>query len=653
MSEQTRQITGKETKTWLLAANYWEVVFFLAYGAILCYQTIPGLKWDFDGHDSTLLMSSYRIWSGQVPFREFYPWYGPLYHYFLAFFTGLMGNDLYALKFYIDIISPLLSMLILVLALRNFGLTALSRLFVLTGAAALGLERIYYCGSLRSILPVFLASWLFRIFRGRKKAPYLFIVPAGVVLFLFSPESGVYSVVSSLVFMAAAMLLIDGHKQRVQTLGYYLAGVLISLTAIIILFFSAGWFRNYLEYISIISNNFYWSHGSSPLNMRDYPVFLQFLSLPLIYSAAGLGVLIHWRRAKKLPEQFLLVATLTTLGVLLAYKFLLEFHPTRFQFSFLPALVLAGLAWAPPYRPVKAWKITAQAVLIVFLVTGGKAAIPVISPAPYHGKDYQTLMGVRVSPQTAADYAKIKSFCADHQNDRIAFPLKTIYYLYLNAVPDLPFDDLHYAFHPKFRELTLDALRQGRYKYLVINQDDIFWDYPGESVDPLFDYIDENYSSVNISIPVWVYALNQNPGAFTEVLAEDRQAILLDKNNKYSFNLNVPAVFDPDYLEFEAEFDYQPEVLSGFSMPVVQCRFDNQKWDYGRPEAGRQRINPQKGRHHFRLYLWYVNSKLNFQVTFPGPLNFAPDKIRITRINWRRFDHKKHVPRAMIYGLEK
>jgi hypothetical protein len=57
--------------------KYWELFFFLAYAAAISFLVIPEVKWDFDGHDSTLLMSGYRIWNGQVPFRDFYPWINP------------------------------------------------------------------------------------------------------------------------------------------------------------------------------------------------------------------------------------------------------------------------------------------------------------------------------------------------------------------------------------------------------------------------------------------------------------------------------------------------------------------------------------------------------------------------------------------------
>jgi len=633
--------------------KYWELVFFLGYALILGIVVIPDLKWDFDGHHVALLTTSIRIWAGQVPFRDFYPWYGPLYHYLLALFVGLMGNDLYAVKIYIDIISPLLSMLILVMALRNFDLPALARLFVLIGSISFGLERIYYCGSLRSILPVFLVSWLFRIFRNHQKLPYLFYVPCGVLLFLFSPESGLYSILSSLWFIGAIMFLIDDIKERTRVLEYYLIGALLGLIIMVILVSGTGWFKNYLEYISVINDNFYWSHGISSWYVHDHPVFLQFLSLPLIYLIAIVAIAVKWFHAGKLPQYFLLVTTMTLLGILLAYKLLMEFHSTRFQYSFLPALILAGLAWAPPYRPVKIWKIIPQAILAVFLITGRKAAIPEISPAPYHGQDYKNMMGVRVSPQLAELYEKTgQQFKELNMVGRVAIPLAGAEYAYLGRVPQLPFDSLHYGFHPQYQQLYFDAFKKQNYTFLLISEEGVSWDYTQDAVDTFFDYIDSNYSQILQASPLHAYAVRKEPVELVKVLKKQPGPFILDKRNNFLILLEMPP--DPDimFVEFKTNFDYRFKWLSRFSMPIVELSFDNKKWHYTRPETGRKRINPLPGEHSFRAYFQYPAKTLTVQITFPGMLNVPPDLILITDIKWSTFGIKNFSVRTREYKLE-
>ena len=56
-----------------------------------------------------------------MPYRDFFPWYGVLYHYLAALFVGLMGNDLYAVKIYLNLINPILCMALLIAALKSWN----------------------------------------------------------------------------------------------------------------------------------------------------------------------------------------------------------------------------------------------------------------------------------------------------------------------------------------------------------------------------------------------------------------------------------------------------------------------------------------------------------------------------------------------------
>ena len=106
-----------------LLHKYWELLFFIAYSAVLCAIVLPGLRFDYDNvHNPGLLMSSIRIAHGQAPYRDFFPWYGVLYHYMVALMVGVMGNDLYAVKLFINIVNPILSIALLIFILRAFEL---------------------------------------------------------------------------------------------------------------------------------------------------------------------------------------------------------------------------------------------------------------------------------------------------------------------------------------------------------------------------------------------------------------------------------------------------------------------------------------------------------------------------------------------------
>ena len=87
-------------------------------------------------------------------------------------------------------------------------------------------------------------------------------------------------------------------------------------------------------------------------------------------------------------------------------------------------------------------------------------------------------------------------------------------------------------------------------------------------------------------------------------------------------------------------------------MPLVWLKFDGNKWSLPRKESGAQRINPLEGEHPFRAYLYVPAHTLSFQVAFPGLINFAPEQIVITELQWSAFDVEMVFPRESGYGLD-
>jgi len=641
--------SSKSAKGILL--KYWELIFFLAYLLGLITFVGPELKWDYDGHDASFLLMSLRIWAGQIPFRDFYPWYGPLYHYLLALFSGLLGNDLYAVKFYIDIVSPLLSMVLLILALRNFGLPRSSRFFVLVVSIYLGLERIYYCGSLRSLLPVFLISWLFPIFQKRQKIPYFFIFPGALLVFFFSPESGIYAMLTSIIFIISALLFLRLRKESFPGAGYFMAGTAAGILMVTALYFRTGWLKNYLEFVSVLNSNLLWSQGAPLPDLSRNPALLSIFSLPLIYMA-GLSVIIFYQVRDQKPNQYsLLVWTLLVLGVFLSARTVIRFRDTHMQFAFLPALIIASLIWVPPLKPIRPGKTAVQILLVLVLAITRLAIYPVIFPA-YHGGDYKEFLGVRVSPDAGATFGKIKEY---YRKFGSVGKMALLQFAPLGVdngkTPELPFDDLHYIFHPQYRQMLFDALSKGGYQYLLINEKDLPWDLPRENVESFFDYVDDHYAQIISDRPLHVYKLRKSPVNAIKLAAKQIGPIILDRSNNFTAAFSIPSVLSPQFADFTASFKYQYKFMSRLSMPVVWLKFDGNKWSYPRKDSGAQRVNPLEGEHPYRAYLYYPANTLTFQVSFPGLINFAPEQIIITEVRWSAFDLEQVFPREIGYAI--
>lgn len=637
-------------------AKYWEPLIFLVYASALCAVVLPGLRYGYDiGHDAALLISSVRIRAGQVPFRDFYPWYGPLYHYFVTLVWAMVEKDLYGIKFFVDIISPILSMGILILTLRNLDLARSSKLFVLIAAPILGLERIYYCGSLRNFLPVFFISLWYRADQKRQKIIYFSIFPAGLLLWFFSPEVGIYTLLTGVVFIVLGLWK-RSWEERMELLAWSGAGLVLTGLTFAILYRSTGWLRNYLEYVSVLSNNLAWSHGSSVQSALPKIAAPIYYLQPVIHLLA-LGILFgQWRRNKKLPEHWLLILVLTALGLLLYNRTLIKAHPSHVQFAFLPALIILSLAWAPPWKPIRGWKLTAQILEILMILYGGIFFKQQILPE-FRGKEYQTVMGVRINPEDGKCFQAVKRFYElERSSGEFVFPLKSLDYAYLGLVPDLPFDDLHYIFYPRYRKMFLEALEKKQAKYLIIDEKDMFWDYPGENTDALIDYLDSNYQEIKLDRPVWIYQRRPRPVETTGLIKLEPNTMVLSPENDFQLSLQAPAGIKADrlaYLEFSSEFQYSFPFLERLSMPIVKCGFNGKEWVFKRPEYGRQRINPMPGKHRFRVYLLYPFQELTVQLTFPGILNPAPSRVKIEDLQWRQGIVPNLTPRTASYFFVK
>jgi len=632
----------------------WDLLFFLAYAAVLAAFKIPNLRWDYDiGHHCGLLMTSIRIWGGQVPYRDFFPWYGPLCHYFLALLVGPMGNNLYSIKIF-DLISFLLCMAILILVLRQLELPALPRFFALVATVVFGLERVYFCGSLRPFLPILVIALWYRGYRRRIRLITFFIFPSVAGPFFFSPETGVYLLPAAFVFAGLALLLLKTRRERLRFLLWSWAGLVTGAFCLVLLFFTAGWFRNYLAVVSGLSDNFRWSSGMSlpglsgvveePLDVFYYlPVF--------IYAAAGLILLGSWIKTRALSGLSLWAFTVIAFGVCLWYSASVRVSSSHLKSAFLPTVIIASLSLAGKFKPFRPLKLAVPVALVFFLLAGAIFFKSRLLPH-FKADNYEMLMGVRVDPQEKMIFDEIKKFADGHDKSQIGFPLKSFYYAWLGMVPTIPFDGPEWPMYPGNAAAYTEAVRNLNARYMIIYEQDIFWSVPIEVMTSLLDYIDENYEPIISRKPLWIYEKRPGPVPISEVLAESHKSYELNPSNHFQLVFSVPQLPSVDqediYLEFNAEFEYPNNFSRRSSLPIAEWEFDGRRWIQQRPEFGTQRMNTTRGKHPYRMYLFYPAKQLKLIVDFPGAFNFQPSKIIISDIKWHLVLDTFKTPRVAL-----
>jgi hypothetical protein len=636
--------------------HHWDYLLFLIYVLVLMIVVLPGLKWDYDfGHDTGLLMSSIRIWAGQVPFRDFYPWYGLLYHYLLAVCAGLLGNDLYAVKFYIQVVNPVLCMALLVVILRQFELPALQRFFVLLVVPAFGLERIYYCGSLRSFLPVMAISLWNYGFRRRKGIIYGLILPSILVLFLFSPETGIYSLPAALIFIALT-LYFSGKKQRTEIFRWSLYGLLLTAITLTGLYLGTEWFRNYLKFVSYMSQDFRWAWGMSIPGVDEikvYPLYIFYYLSLAIYLIAAFGLGAAWIKRGIDPHEYLWAPALIVFGCMAWYSATMRTSAVHLKFAFLPAVIMVALLLPRSLRPFKLWKPAGIIIAIGFAVAGTEFFKSNLLP-DFKGPKYKMLMGVRVSPAERKIYDSIQDFAKGHDKNQIAFPLKSFGYGFLGLVPESPYDSPAWPMYPGYENGYVQSFKELHKKYIIIDDRDISWIFQGEAIDPLMDWIDQNYMVLKSDRPVRILQKRKKPVEIQKVMAQnvDKPYLLAPDNQfKVTFRLPENTEATKTYIEFDAEFFYRYEFLRRFSMPIIDFKFDGKSWTFDRSESGRQRINIGPGIHPYRLYLLFPAKQLELMINFSGAFNFKPERVVITNMKFHKFTGE-NSPRTTPYKLE-
>jgi len=652
ISENPAEKLGGWGLNWRKAtADYWEYFFLAAYAAIICVLVIPGLRHDYDQlHHSMLLTPSIRIWAGQIPFRDFFPWYGPLYYYLLALFTGMMGNDLHAVKIYLDLINPVACMAILILALRKLELPAGSRLFVLAAAPVLGLERIYYCGSLRTFLPALIIALWHDAFKKRSRISWGLVFPLAWLMLFFSPEIGILVLFCAFFFMVISLRLIDSRPERIQAAVWSGTGFLFCLLISAGLFFSTVWLKNYFEFFSQVTGEFSWSYGVPRFLIRyfprAFPVFFFYLPpvvyVPFLAMVTGAALL---KKGRIRGQSGLLIIALY--GLLLWVSRLAR---GSFQFNYLPLIIMAGLAWGPPCRPIKYRKLIVQIIMVLLLIPGAKNFQPITVPF-FQGQGYK-ILGVIVSPEKGKPIEELLEFSRNHGPDQIAFPAKSLPYTLIGRTPDLPFDDLYALTSRANRSRLFKALDTIRPRYLIFNEEDLYWDYPLEATDPLLDYIGQNYSRVGGNRPLCIFERQAQPEVLTRIIRQDTGTVRLTENNQFTMLLEPPAGTTVDYIELAVRFDYRFNFLRRMSIPVVECRLDGKRMKFFRPAVGSQRMDNTEGKNLYRLYLLDRADQIEFQITFPGAFNPEPVKVTVENIEWRQFINPEEImPRVLGYEL--
>ena len=616
---------------------------------------IPGLWHGYDRlHHTALLMATVRIFDGQVPFRDFLPWYGPLYHYFQSFCALLTGGaTLLSVKFFLYIASPLVSMAMLLGSVRLFGLAGPGRLFTIIAAACWSVGHLFHCGSTRSILGLFfLAIWARSIGTRWAGLIRLAVFPMILFAFFYSLDIGIYLVPAALV-LALFDLCALSPSLRKGALLRYLVGAACAGLLLALLTAGTAWGSAYLAHAAYVSSNQVWIFGlpfPGPAEIAADPrALFHYLPLALVLITAVWTAVIRSSRNTREPAPIWIPAV-TTYAALLWTSDYVRTSFDHLVYVLPPFMVLMG--WLFQQRTRWHW----HRVLLCLLVASGITTFDSTRartagnhinrehfsrswPAP------QWAGGVHVMPATDRMVQQVRQFCDRHPDEHIIFPLHGFEAYRAGQPLLLAHDDNCWLSMPSRQARLANTLAQLDARYAVIDCNNVFFSAVAEDLHPLLDYILRHYRPIHSFGTSIVYEKRESAADPVAVTGTVEGLIAASAENGFTVEWPVPEGTGRGFVEMNCRFEYQPGLLRRFSVPEMKVRVNGTLQDRLRAHGNgmeRLRTTPEGG--SFRAFLPGNAGRVALTITFPGMLNARPERVEFTGVRFCSFSVEPRVP---------
>lgn len=642
--------------------EYSDIAAALIYFIIMFVLVLPGIKHGYDPqHNTALLMSGVRILDGQVPYKDFFPWYGPLFHYFTSIWLAILGRDVLTIKIFIVVISPLLSMAMFIAALRWFGISWPGRLFAVLGSAVWGMDRLIHCGSTRSMLGLFLIGlWVWGIKKPWGKWVRMGIFASACLAFMYSPDVGTYLAAAAVGFMAWDILFVLKNDRRQKILSYgfgaFFAGLILAL-----LYLGFDFFKNYTSFFSYTSNNMVWAYGlplpSWGLMGKDPRLFIFFL--PLITILVSVLLIIQNLSKGGFQEVPLWVPTCILYGGTLYSTTYLRTSPDHLLFALPPIMALLADIFSKKYR----WhwhKIALLALVILFMPRSPDffgEKMPFFRNSTLNYTSWKVRKNPRLKWITSVNFGRIfikeseqvlinrtQEYQTKYGEEGLVFLVNGYEAFQLGMVPDYPFDDLTWLNYPPYRDLAQKNIMDSKTKHLIIDKNFIFWNYTDDDIDYLLDLIAENFRLVEWHDNLYLYERRAEPVKEVSLIKELDGPFVLNRENDYTIELDIPPEMTIGYAELMEVCHFRFALLQRFSIPITELYLDDKIVAFRRAASGSVRLRTTEEGGRLRLYIYKKASKARFTLTFPGILNARPEKVEIKSVKFYAFDQPISVP---------
>jgi hypothetical protein len=634
----------------VLAGIFFVIIFIIV---------IPPIRLGFDReHHTTLLMASLRVLDGQIPYRDFFPWYGPLYYYVLGPLVWISGSSLLSVKLYLKVFAPLISMVMFILSLRGFRILWQGRAMAVGACALWGAERLFHCGSTRSMLGLLLIALWVSLTRSTKSFwPRLIVFPSILIAVFYSPEVGIYLILPALAVATLDLINLPG-RERKKALLFHAGGAAVAVALIAGLYFCTTFAKNYLDFMSYASTNTHWAYGRIMPEFSDMIEeprrFLYFLPIVVIMTS-GIDLLIRIKREGINSIQAWVPACMLY-GIFLYGTIYLRVSDDHLLFAIPPILALLGLffarksrfgwikllmialfIWGTPFFP-NSWRFD-----MGFFKTRFNPEI--------NWKNRPTFMGLYSNNAVINMIGQIKKFSEEHADQTILFPLHGFEAFRAGRPFVWSFDDLFWINYPPRRKRLIEEFNNLNPDYICLDHTYFNYVYMHEDTDEFFDLMASRYVPVKVILSTIIYKRSGEAMYPARLVSTLKGPFYLKGDNEYSYEWDVPAGVSQGYVEMNEKFFFSPEFLRRLSCPFVEFYVDDkpQEWDKPRGSHGREHLRTTLGGGTVRIYLPLDTEKVKIELVFKGMFNAKPDKVEITDVRFFQFNYKPQVPYTNMF----
>lgn len=451
-----------------------------------------------------------RMLGGEVIYRDFAAYHPPTLPWGLYLFTKIFGPSLYNLRLFFHLLQ-IIGLTILYFVLDKLVTSKFVKI------ASFILILAYTSTLVRNNMEIRLATGvlpllLIYLSKAHKKVSLVFAGVSGALSLLISIETGVASLVSSIV----VLVLYSSRKNVLKTILQFFYGALMIFLPVIGLILLTGSLDKFFEYITYYPNTFSQGFQNIPITRPELTTILQWYEISNFFQSSGflwelvkislIGALflvfIQKIRGRFREKEILLIG-ISVFGLVLARSALARSDYHHIVFVWIVGLLLVG------YFLDTISKLTTAVVIFLLIFFVGKKTMDLFlqreltkfqtygNPSgtypSYKNPRSGILTGIDARPKDTDDLVDFIKESTSKDGTIFVFPQAPEIYFLADRKNATSFDTPITFFTKRYQEDMLNQLRQNNPRLVIYNPKFSAGGILAKDLKLVDEYIDKNF----------------------------------------------------------------------------------------------------------------------------------------------------------------